>query len=73
MLALYYYQQLKEEVLILVPNETLRKQLAEQVGPICPGGAKIRTMKEFYQYSLEAPVIIIDEFDDLLNSYPYDL
>ena len=30
-------------------------------------------MKDSYLYSLQSPVIIIDEFDDLLNTYPYDI
>ena len=30
-------------------------------------------MKDSYKYSLDAAVIIIDEFDDLLHSYPYDI
>jgi hypothetical protein len=30
-------------------------------------------MKDSYSYSLNSPVIIIDEFDDLLGAYPYDI
>ena len=47
--------------------------MSAQVGPICKGAVKIRTMTDSYLYSVAAPVVIIDEFDDLLNTYPYDI
>ena len=30
-------------------------------------------MRDSYRFSLQAPAIIIDEFDDLLDTYPYDI
>lgn len=45
----------------------------EQVGTICKGGCKVRTYKEFYQIGIDSEIVLIDELDDLINTYPYVL
>jgi len=35
------------------------------------GGCKIRTMKEIYTFGIKSPIVIIDEFDELIAEYSY--
>ena len=57
---------------IIEPNEALKRQTADKLG-LVDYSISIYTMEEFYQYGCEPGIIILDEFDELMASNPYEV
>lgn len=57
---------------IIEPNELLQIQTAEKLG-LVDFNISVCTMDHFYQYTSKDDIVIIDEYDTIIDQYPYML
>jgi 16S rRNA A1518/A1519 N6-dimethyltransferase RsmA/KsgA/DIM1 with predicted DNA glycosylase/AP lyase activity len=65
-----YYCKLGKRVTIIEPNEDLMKQTSEKLGKV-DFEISFITIKDFYKYGCDDDIIIIDEYDWIVQDLPY--
>lgn len=65
-----YYCLRGEQVTIIEPSELLKVQTAEKLG-VVDYGINIMTVNEFYSYGTKDEVVILDEYDVVVNDAPF--
>ncbi len=59
-----------KKITVIEPNETLKNQTAEKLTQVHANIA-VSTIEEFYDEGSKRDVIILDEYDSIVQDYPY--
>lgn len=65
-----YYCLNGQRVTVVEPNQTLRLQTTEKLSQVDPG-INVLSVEQLYQYGTQNNIVIIDEYDALIQDHPY--